>query len=157
MKPERTLLILLILFATAGPLMAGPAEPVVYDLRQGRRVALPELAPELRQSKIVIIGEHHTDDGHHRAQLSLQFVRGRVGIAVQLHTAQRLQPGGTQLLRPRPRVLHGIELDHALRRWHMVGAHDLDLGAHQSGYFLLQGHSQFLNQSIIRFFSLPEF
>jgi uncharacterized iron-regulated protein len=86
MKPERTLLTLLILFAAAGPLMAGPADPVVYDLRQGRRVALPDLAPELRQSRIVIIGEQHTDDGHHRAQLSViqALVQAGARVAVGL-------------------------------------------------------------------------
>jgi uncharacterized iron-regulated protein len=69
MKPKRKMWALLILFATAGSLMAGPTDQFVYDLTQGRRVALSELAPALRKSSIVVVGEQHTDEAHHRAQL----------------------------------------------------------------------------------------
>jgi uncharacterized iron-regulated protein len=86
MKPERTLLTLLILLASAGFLMAGAADPFVYDLGQGRRLALSELAPELRKSRIVVVGEQHTDEGHHRAQLSViqALVQSGARVAVGL-------------------------------------------------------------------------
>jgi len=86
MKPERTLWALLILFAAAGSLMAGPSDQFVYDLRQGRRVALSELAPDLRKSSIVVVGEQHTDEGHHRAQLRViqALVQSGAKVAVGL-------------------------------------------------------------------------
>jgi len=56
MKPKRKMWALLILFATAGSLMAGPSDQFVYDLTQGRRAALSELAPALRKSSIIVVG-----------------------------------------------------------------------------------------------------
>jgi uncharacterized iron-regulated protein len=86
MKPERTLLTLLILFITAGSVSAGPADPVVFDLGQGRRTRLSELAPELRKSRIVVVGEQHTDEAHHRAQLNViqALVQAGARVAVGL-------------------------------------------------------------------------
>ena len=91
MKPERTLLTLLILLATAGFLMAGAADPFVYDLGQGRRLALSELAPELRKRRIVVVGEQHTDEGHHRAQLSViqALVQSGAKVAIGLEMFRR--------------------------------------------------------------------
>ena len=91
MNPERTLLALLILFATAGSLPAGPADPIVYDLRQSRRLALSELASELRRSRIVVVGEQHTDEAHHRAQLSVirALVQAGAKVAVGLEMFRR--------------------------------------------------------------------
>jgi uncharacterized iron-regulated protein len=86
MKPERKMWALLILLAAAGSLMAGPPDQFVYDLRQGRRVALSELAPDLRKSRIVVVGEQHTDEGHHRAQLRViqALVQSGAKVAVGL-------------------------------------------------------------------------
>ena len=86
MKLKRTIGALLILFATTGSLMAGPSEQFVDDLRQGRRVALSELAPELRKSRIVVVGEQHTDERHHRAQLRViqALVQAGARVAVGL-------------------------------------------------------------------------
>ena len=86
MKPKRKMWALWILVATAGSLMAGPSDQFVYDLRQGRRVALSELAPELRKSSIVVVGEQHTDEGHHRAQLRViqALVQSGARVAVGL-------------------------------------------------------------------------
>jgi uncharacterized iron-regulated protein len=91
MKPGRTILTLLILLAAAGSLPAGPADPIVYDLRQGRRLALSELAPELRRSRIVVVGEQHTDEAHHRAQLSViqALVQAGAKVAVGLEMFRR--------------------------------------------------------------------
>ncbi|MBI5580335.1 MAG: ChaN family lipoprotein [Deltaproteobacteria bacterium] len=86
MKPRSRIWALLILLAATGLLMAGPSGQFVYDLRQGRRLELSELAPELRKSRIVVIGEQHTDEGHHRAQLKViqAMVQAGAKIAVGL-------------------------------------------------------------------------
>jgi len=54
----------------AGAVSAADADGLsVYDLRDSRRVTLAALIPELLQRRIVIVGEQHTDENHHRAQL----------------------------------------------------------------------------------------
>jgi uncharacterized iron-regulated protein len=74
----------LALLATTGSLTAGPADPVVYDLNQARRMALSELAPELRKTRIVVVGEQHTDEGHHRAQLRVIQALVQAGAKVAI-------------------------------------------------------------------------
>lgn len=90
MKPARTILFFLILFA-AGSLPARAADPLVYDLRQGRRLTLSELAPELRGNRIVLVGEQHTDEEHHRAQLRViqALVHSGARVAVGLEMFRR--------------------------------------------------------------------
>jgi len=64
------ILAFLLIFLAAGGSSRGPADSLsVYDLRDSRRVALADLIPELLQRRIVIVGEQHTDESHHRAQL----------------------------------------------------------------------------------------
>lgn len=49
----------------------GPATAevqTVYDLRSARRTTLAEIVPELLKHRVVVVGEQHTDEGHHRAQ-----------------------------------------------------------------------------------------
>jgi len=58
-----------LLTAVAGPAAGGG--PPVYDLAAARYTPLADLIPELLKSRIVIVGEQHTDTGHHRAQLQV--------------------------------------------------------------------------------------
>jgi len=78
--------VLLLLLAAAGSLAAAATEQSVYDLRQSRRMALSDLAPELRKNRIVIVGEQHTDEGHHRAQLRViqSLVHAGANVAIGL-------------------------------------------------------------------------
>ncbi len=61
--------IMALLTAVAGPAAGGG--PPVYDLAAARYTPLADLIPELLKSRIVIVGEQHTDTGHHRAQLQV--------------------------------------------------------------------------------------
>jgi uncharacterized iron-regulated protein len=80
---KRSLWILLFLLA-ADSLAASDAEQAVYDLRRSRRLALSELAPELFNARIVVVGEQHTDEGHHRAQLHVIQALVRIGAKVAI-------------------------------------------------------------------------
>ena len=86
MKRNMKVWVLWVLLAGAGPLMAGPDGQLVYDLRQSRRIALSDLAPELRKNRVVVIGEQHTDEGHHRAQLRViqALVQAGADVAIGL-------------------------------------------------------------------------
>lgn len=59
----------LLIFLAAGAAPAAAADGLsVYDLRDSRRVPLADLIPDLLTRRIVIVGEQHTDESHHRAQ-----------------------------------------------------------------------------------------
>lgn len=83
------ILAFLLLFWAAGAAPAAPADGLsVYDLRDSRRVALADLVPELLKRRIVIVGEQHTDESHHRAQLrviqALQEAGAKVAVGLEM-------------------------------------------------------------------------
>ncbi|MCU0592217.1 MAG: ChaN family lipoprotein [Desulfobacterales bacterium] len=78
-------LILMTIFS--GPATADVAQPV-FDLRTMRPTTLAELMPELLKSRIILVGEQHTDVGHHRAQLrviqALHAAGARVAVGLEM-------------------------------------------------------------------------
>jgi uncharacterized iron-regulated protein len=65
-------------FLALGALLAGcrgmlaPPETIaLYDLAQGRSLSGDESLARLAEARIVLVGEHHTDAAHHRAQLAV--------------------------------------------------------------------------------------
>jgi uncharacterized iron-regulated protein len=79
--------IMVLLTAVAGP-AAGGGGPPVYDLAAARHTPLADLIPELLKSRIVIVGEQHTDTGHHRAQLrviqALHEAGAKVAVGLEM-------------------------------------------------------------------------
>ena len=43
----------------------------VYDLERGRKTNLSELTADLKKNRIILVGEHHSNESHHRAQLTV--------------------------------------------------------------------------------------
>jgi uncharacterized iron-regulated protein len=41
----------------------------VYDVRQKRQVSLGEILDDLKKDRFILVGEHHSDEWHHLAQL----------------------------------------------------------------------------------------
>lgn len=78
---------LVLLAILAGPAGAGDAQPV-FDLREARRTTLDHLMPELLKTPIILVGEQHTDVGHHRAQLrviqALHNAGARVAVGLEM-------------------------------------------------------------------------
>ena len=79
----------LLIFLAAGAAPAAAADvQSVYDLRDSRRVTLADLIPELLTRRIVIVGEQHTDESHHRAQLrviqALQEAGAKVAVGLEM-------------------------------------------------------------------------
>jgi uncharacterized iron-regulated protein len=81
------LMMMVWLAAGAGPAAADEAQPV-YDLHAGRRTTLGDVVPELLKSRIVIVGEQHTDERHHRAQLrvirALHEAGARLAVGLEM-------------------------------------------------------------------------
>lgn len=76
---------LLALFS--GPVFAQP----VHDLKTGSRTTLAAIAPELIQRRIVVVGEFHATESHHRAQLAVirALVEAGAKVAVGLEMFRR--------------------------------------------------------------------
>jgi uncharacterized iron-regulated protein len=71
----------------AGALADSGAQPV-YDLLAKRKLTLADIAPQLIDKRIVLVGEHHPDASHHRAQLrviqALAAAGGRVAVGLEM-------------------------------------------------------------------------
>jgi len=80
---------LALLTILARPAAADVVQPV-FDLRVMRPTTLTELMPELLRSRIIVVGEQHTDVGHHRAQLR---------VIQALHTAGAQVAVGLEMFR----------------------------------------------------------
>ncbi len=39
----------------------------IYDVATGKETHLSGILPDLKQKKIILVGEHHTNESHHRA------------------------------------------------------------------------------------------
>ncbi len=71
MKPTA---IYILLVGLLMPLWAGDAaraEMVLYDMHTGDTIPLSDLSASYPDHRIILVGEHHTNAGHHRAQLAV--------------------------------------------------------------------------------------
>ncbi|MGE5257505.1 MAG: ChaN family lipoprotein [Hyphomicrobiales bacterium] len=82
----RSGVILLGILAAARAWSAAPSDQAVFDLRNSRRLTLAQAVPEILKSRIILVGEQHSDDGHHRAQLRViqTLVQAGARIAIGL-------------------------------------------------------------------------
>jgi uncharacterized iron-regulated protein len=80
--------IVLSVLTAASTLSADPSGQFLFDLRKSRGLTLAEALPEILKSRIVLVGEQHSDIGHHRAQLkviqSLVQAGARVAIGLEM-------------------------------------------------------------------------
>jgi uncharacterized iron-regulated protein len=74
--------------------------PVFYDVARGSRAGADQLLPELKQKRLILVGEHHTDKRHHAAQLAVIRLLHESGLNVAV---------GLEMFR--------AENAEALRRW----------------------------------------
>lgn len=85
MRPSLTLLAVL---TAATALSDAPSSQALFDLRNSRSLTLEQAVPEILKSRIVLVGEQHTDGGHHRAQLrviqALVQAGARVAIGLEM-------------------------------------------------------------------------
>ena len=45
--------------------------PRIYDLQKGKEFLIPEVISQLKKNQIILVGEHHTNENHHFAQLNV--------------------------------------------------------------------------------------
>ena len=68
-KKSTLIFFLITLSACMGASPSGRSDLTIYHLDAGRQTSLAELVPALMQQRIIIVGEHHTNEQHHQAQL----------------------------------------------------------------------------------------
>ncbi len=60
----------------------------IFDLNQNKRTMISEVIQQLKQNRIILVGEHHGDETHHRAQLAviqaLQQAGAKVAIGLEM-------------------------------------------------------------------------
>jgi uncharacterized iron-regulated protein len=77
----------LLLAAGGGADAAGDAQPL-YDLGRSRHTTLSDIVPEVLKSRVVVVGEQHADENHHRAQLrvirALHSAGAKVAVGLEM-------------------------------------------------------------------------
>jgi len=53
-----------------------------YDLNQGQEITASQVMPRLKENRIILIGEHHTRQSHHQAQLQVIRLLHEAGVKV---------------------------------------------------------------------------
>jgi len=61
----------LLVAAAVGIAVEPPQEVWFYDLNRGREISAEDAVAQMRQTRVVLVGEKHTHVGHHEAQLNV--------------------------------------------------------------------------------------
>jgi uncharacterized iron-regulated protein len=91
---KRTAIILVAAMLTACMGLKGAAtfDLRVYRVIDGQRMTMAELTPILLKHRIIIVGEHHTNVAHHRAQLrviqALKEAGGKVVVGIEMFRSE---------------------------------------------------------------------
>jgi uncharacterized iron-regulated protein len=56
----------------------------IYDLQKGKEFLINDVISELKQNKIILVGEHHTNKAHHFAQLNVVQAFHEHGVQVAI-------------------------------------------------------------------------
>ena len=59
-------------------------DPSVYDIDRGRKTNLSQMADDLKKNRIILVGEHHSNLSHHRAQLAVIQALTQAGAKVAI-------------------------------------------------------------------------
>jgi uncharacterized iron-regulated protein len=93
---RRHVALMVLGLAVTGAVAAETGPQAVFDLHHGRKMPLAEIAPQLIRNRIVLVGEHHDEEGHHRAQLNviqaLVEAGGRVVVGLEMFRRDSQEP-----------------------------------------------------------------
>jgi uncharacterized iron-regulated protein len=83
MKKISSVLITFILSTSCQAKQAYLDQPM-YDLNQEKKTFMSEVIPELKNNRIILVGEHHSTQSHHRAQLNVIQALHEAGMDVAI-------------------------------------------------------------------------
>jgi len=83
---KRLIIILasILVFSSAFAVAKKSLNPRIYDISHGRETVMSDVIPALRQNRIVIVGEHHSNINHHAAQVRVIRTLKESGVQVAI-------------------------------------------------------------------------
>jgi len=72
------------------------ADRKLYDLNLGKETRMAEAVTQLKQNRIILVGEHHSNKTHHQAQLDV--IRALKEAGNQVATARRSSISGLTVI-----------------------------------------------------------
>ena len=82
MKNLSAIIIALVVFGSTASAHNTTANPTFYNVSRSREAAVSQVLGDLRKSRLVLIGEHHTDTSHHAVQLQIIRMLHAAGLDV---------------------------------------------------------------------------
>ena len=74
----------IVLFTGGYPHNATSSSSRVFDLNQRREISLSQTLADLKQKRLVLVGEYHTEKNHHLAQLQIIRMLHESGVQVAI-------------------------------------------------------------------------
>ena len=59
-------------------------DQAVYDIGRGSQIKLSQMTADLKKNRIILVGEHHSNKSHHRAQLAVIQALSQAGAKVAI-------------------------------------------------------------------------
>jgi uncharacterized iron-regulated protein len=56
----------------------------IFDVNQGMETTLAKVLPQLKKDRVILVGEHHTNENHHRMQLQAIRMLHEAGVKVAI-------------------------------------------------------------------------
>jgi uncharacterized iron-regulated protein len=94
---KRNIIILVSIFVcfSAFAVANKSLDPRIYDINQSRETVMSDVVPVLKQNRIVLVGEHHSNINHHEAQANiirtLQESGAQVAIGLEMFRSDSQQ------------------------------------------------------------------
>jgi len=84
MKRLILILVSILVFFSAFTAAKKSLNPRIYDINRSRETVMSDVIPALRQNRIVIVGEHHSNINHHAAQVRVIRTLKESGVQVAI-------------------------------------------------------------------------
>jgi uncharacterized iron-regulated protein len=83
---KRSIVILLSVFFSIGALAIAmkPSNQRLYDVNHGKETVMSDVIAALKQNRIIIVGEHHSNISHHEAQVNVIRSLKESGVQVAI-------------------------------------------------------------------------
>ena len=82
MKQLTIVLVSVVIVVGAIGAIQKPPDPRIYDLNLGQETSMSEVIDLLKQNRVILVGEHHSNRKHHEAQRDVIRVLKETGIQV---------------------------------------------------------------------------
>ena len=77
-------ILLVVALSTAGWVEQNSSDHRMFDLNQKKELLMAQALATLKKNRIILVGEHHTNKQHHRAQLSVIRALNDAGVQVAI-------------------------------------------------------------------------